>query len=170
MSMKNSVTSILILVSGLFLSSCSEKEVPQSEPTAKGQINETESPVVANYKLDLEIDGMVCKMGCGGSIRKELKETGSVEKVEFDFSEERETNFATVYFNSNEITESELVKRISEINEGQFKARAKNTEPLDTGGLTNEQKSEDSNESSVHSYSEPYTIPNLFDLISELLL
>lgn len=170
MSMKNSVIPILILASGLILSSCSENEVLQSKPITNEQINETGSPVVANYKLELEIDGMVCKMGCGGSIRKELKETGSVEKIEFDFSEERETNFATVYFNSNEITESELVKYISEINKGQFKARIKNVEPLDAGGLTNEQKSEDSNESTVRSYSEPYTIPNLFDLISELLL
>ena len=55
--------------------------------------------VTADRMLVVELEGMVCKMGCGGEIRKELYATNGVENVSFDFDEEKVIGFD--YFNGN---------------------------------------------------------------------
>ena len=78
--------------------------------------------VMANDSVTIYIEGMVCKMGCGGSIRKELKNTGAVEKCTFDFEEDRKENSATIYFDSTKITDKILIQHIESLNDKQFKA------------------------------------------------
>ena len=81
------------------ITACSE--VPANLEANQEQVSdhpEVAEVVVANQVMTMEVDGMVCKMGCGGGIRKELKATGGVSLVEFDFEEERTTDVATIYF------------------------------------------------------------------------
>lgn len=84
--------------------------------------NTKEVSVVANDSVILYVEGMVCKMGCGGSIRKELKNTHAVEKCSFDFEEDRKENTATIYFDSTKISVNSIIKHIESLNDKQFKA------------------------------------------------
>jgi hypothetical protein len=57
-----------------------------SPATSNNEQNQPQSKlcqrVKANTIQEIAVKGMVCQMGCGGSIRKALKETCAVERVE----------------------------------------------------------------------------------------
>jgi copper chaperone CopZ len=69
----------------------------------------------------MRVEGMVCKMGCGGAIRKELLETGSVARVEVDFHEEMKSQIIVAHFDSTKINTDAIKSRIEATNDGQFK-------------------------------------------------
>lgn len=149
--------------------SCSEgqPEAQKADEVSNSDEQAVESAIADEY-VDLDIDGMVCKMGCGGSIRKELKATGGVEKVEFDFTEERKTNYAKVYFDSKKISVDEIVKVVSEINDGQFTVSAKETGKVEVES-SEESESGETGDVKVNAYSSSLEMPNIFDLLSALL-
>ena len=111
-------TALYLLFSLLFLTACNnstiEKKASKIEPTTSN---------TANTKLALSVQGMVCKMGCGGSIRKELLATNAVEKVEVDFVEDNESQLITVYYNNSRSSKDKLLKVINEMNDKQFTAQ-----------------------------------------------
>ncbi len=111
-------TALYLLFSLLFLAACNnatiDKKVSENKPVTSN---------VANTKLALNVNGMVCKMGCGGSIRKELLATNAVEKVEVDFVEEKESQLITVYYNNSLSSKEKLLKVINEMNDKQFTAQ-----------------------------------------------
>ncbi len=78
--------------------------------------------VQANSQADFAVEGMVCQMGCGGSIRKELKMTGSVERVEVNFMEEQKEQVVHVQYDSTLITTQKITAILNTINDRQFKA------------------------------------------------
>lgn len=112
-------TALYLLFSLLFLTACNnstiEKKASKIMPTSSN---------TANTKLALSVQGMVCKMGCGGSIRKELLATNAVEKVEVDFVEDNESQLITVYYNNSRASKAKLLKVINEMNDKQFTAQA----------------------------------------------
>lgn len=112
-------TALYLLFSLLFLAACNnatiDKKVSENKPATSN---------VANTKLALNVNGMVCKMGCGGSIRKELLATNAVEKVEVDFVEDKESQLITVYYNNSRSSKEKLLKVINEMNDKQFTAQA----------------------------------------------
>ena len=112
-------TALYLLFSLLFLTACNnstiEKKVSKILPTTSN---------TANTKLALSVQGMVCKMGCGGSIRKELLATNAVEKVDVDFVEDNESQLITVYYNNSRSSKDKLLKVINEMNDKQFTAQA----------------------------------------------
>jgi len=112
-------TALYLLFSLLFLAACNnatiDKKVSENKPATSN---------VANTKLALNVNGMVCKMGCGGAIRKELLATNAVEKVEVDFVEDKESQLITVYYNNSLSSKEKLLKVINEMNDKQFTAQA----------------------------------------------
>lgn len=111
-------TALYLLFSLLFLAACNnatiDKKVSENKPATSN---------VANTKLALNVNGMVCKMGCGGAIRKELLATNAVEKVEVDFVEDKESQLITVYYNNSLSSKEKLLKVINEMNDKQFTAQ-----------------------------------------------
>jgi copper chaperone CopZ len=111
-------TALYLLFSLLFLAACNnptiEKKTSKIAPATSNN---------ANKKLALSVQGMVCKMGCGGSIRKELLATNAVEKVEVDFVEDKESQLITVYYNNSLSSKEKLLKVINEMNDKQFTAQ-----------------------------------------------
>ena len=111
-------TALYLLFSLLFLAACNnatiEKKTSKIAPATSNN---------ANKKLALSVQGMVCKMGCGGSIRKELLATNAVEKVEVDFVEDKESQLITVYYNNSRSSKEKLLKVINEMNDKQFTAQ-----------------------------------------------
>lgn len=101
------------------LFSCQET----SEKSKPLSVKKTKSiEVQANSQADFAVEGMVCQMGCGGSIRKELKMTGAVERVEVNFVEEQKEQVVHVQYDSTLISTQKMTSILTTINNQQFKA------------------------------------------------
>jgi copper chaperone CopZ len=101
------------------LFSCQETK-EKSAPLTVKQTKPVE--VHANSQADFNVEGMVCQMGCGGSIRKELKKTGAVERVEVNFVEEQKEQVVHVQYDSTLISTQKMTSILTSINDRQFKA------------------------------------------------
>jgi copper chaperone CopZ len=108
---------ILVSVVALVLSSCDQTKSSTQVLAVK---QEQKSIVKSNAKITFDVEGMVCKMGCGGAIRKNLLHTGGVERVEVDFVEEAKSQAITVHYDSTLTDIVQLKKRIEQTNDGQF--------------------------------------------------
>ena len=106
----------LLLVVFVMLFSCSSNE--QKKQVIKSPVREK---VVANQIMVAEVEGMVCKMGCGASIRKALNDEGGVANCQIDFEEERKINVLKIKYDSTIITQQKMIQLLSSINERQFK-------------------------------------------------
>jgi len=159
----------LFLSLGLILTACSS-EVQVDSNQKQSEVSEEEL-VVPNRILTVEIEGMVCEMGCGGSIRKDLKATGGVSEVTFDYEEDREKNRVAVSYDNQRITEQEMIERLAELNEGQFTVGKTETEEFQAESSTEEKESKSSGTSNIDvASSSGFEIPNLLDLLSGLLI
>jgi copper chaperone CopZ len=87
------------------------------------KVEKKEQIVQPNKMLTAEITGMTCEQGCGGSIRKNLKATGGVSKVEYDFIIDAEKQVCRIYFDSTKINEGKISEVVNTINEEQFQIR-----------------------------------------------
>ena len=154
---------------GLILTACSSEVQLDSDQT-QDKLSNTEL-VVPNRLLTVEIEGMVCEMGCGGSIRKDLKAAGGVSDVTFDYKEDRNTNFVAVTFDSQRITEQEMIERLSKLNEGQFTVGITEWEEFQVENSNEKNEAKPSEDSKIDvSSSSGVELPNLLDLLSGLLL
>ena len=108
---------ILVALVTIVLSACDQTKSSTQVLAVK---QEQKSVVKSNAKITFDVEGMVCKMGCGGAIRKTLLQAGGVERVEVDFVEEAKSQGITVHFDSTLTNVSQLKKRIEQTNDGQF--------------------------------------------------
>ena len=117
--MKQIITFTLFgFITLLILISCKEAKKNSS---VKKPLEVKKEKIIANISSVLEIEGMVCKMGCGASIRKALNDVGGVAKCDIDFKEERKVNLLMINYDSTRITEQKMIQLLSTINDGQFK-------------------------------------------------
>lgn len=147
-----------------FVSACS---TDASNPTDEANVN-NEAEVVPDRLLTMQIDGMVCEMGCGGSIRKELNKLAGVSAVEFSFEEERKTNTAKISFDKDKTTVDAIVKAISALNDGQFKIGEISSESLSSHHV-NQGEQTSNEETKVEVSSSSFETPNLLDLLASII-
>ena len=152
--------------------SLSEKKKDDKNKGNEDELAEVKVVVEPNRVLKMELDGMVCSMGCGGSIRKELNASGAIADCDFDFEDERTTDVATIQFDKNKITADEIVKIVSEMNDGQFSIGKTSSEefiaaPTVKEDNTSSRRASDAKIKVVSSTS--FRMPNIFDLFSGLL-
>ncbi len=100
--------------------SCTNHEEKIIVKNAKPKEEKKNDNVIPTKMLSLEVEGMSCEMNCGGSIRKELKKTGAVSRVEFVWVDEAEKQVTKVSYDDTKITDKEIVALIEKINDGQF--------------------------------------------------
>lgn len=79
--------------------------------------------VKANTIQEIAVKGMVCQMGCGGSIRKALKETCAVEHVEVNYIDSLEEQVIKVHYDRQHIAPKQMLQVLSELNDRQFTVR-----------------------------------------------
>lgn len=167
----------------LLLGACSQNS---SEKTVQKEVTVVETEQVSNVTptklLSMEIAGMSCEMGCGSAIRKGLLATGAVERVQFDFKMGRDVNTATISFDDAKISEQELSKIISELNDKQFtigsltisayKAEEKSTSSSESETKTKSSGSigAQSSFSDLEQSSFEIKTPNLIDLLLSALV
>ena len=70
--------------------------------------------------LKLEIEGMMCEVGCASKIKKELLEQDAVSSVIIDFDKERETDYAIVEYDPKANTEFNIYSSVNMIADGQL--------------------------------------------------
>jgi hypothetical protein len=150
-----SIYFILSMVIVFFVFSCEERQ---------------EDPIVSNEIADFEITGMVCKMGCGGAIRKELYASGFVDQVDVEFNEEAPSNIISVHFNNTKTSPDKIQELIEAINEGQFGAvftgetRKKEQEATSSSSSPSNQSN-----NSFKAETSNWSFPNLTDLLNSLI-
>jgi copper chaperone CopZ len=111
---------LITLISLVF--SCKNQPADVATPE-QVKVEKKEQIVHSNKMLTAEITGMTCEQGCGGSIRKNLKATGGVSKVEYDFVIDAEKQVCRIYFDSTKINEGKISEVVNTINEEQFQIR-----------------------------------------------
>lgn len=165
-------SSVVLSILALLLISCSGggNSLPQSE-TARASKEIVK--VKGNRLLTLEIEGMTCVMGCGGSIRKELNNTNAVESCDFDFETGRAKNIAKISFDKNKITVDEIIKIVSHMNKGQFKVHRNSSEDISVNIKTRVEdipQDEDASEGNLKVSAMQIESPNFLDVIANFLL
>ena len=156
------------LMKKILLSACSSEKLGKT--VEKTTVETAKVDVNPNQLLTMEIDGMVSQLGCGGSIRKGLKETNGVASVEFEFEEERKTNVAKIAYDKSIVSSEELIKVVSNLNEGQFLVGTVSFEDVVTPTkATKTSSTRNSEEPKVEVSSSYVKLPNLLDLFSGLL-
>ena len=68
----------------------------------------------------LEIEGMMCEIGCVAKVKKELLELEGVSNVVMDFDSDRETNFANVEFDINSVSLFSIYNSVNSIADGKL--------------------------------------------------
>ena len=70
--------------------------------------------------LKIEIEGMMCEVGCAAKIKKELLEQDAVSSVIIDFAKDRETDFAIVEFDPKGNTTENIYGVVNSIADGKL--------------------------------------------------
>lgn len=109
----------VVAVTSIVLASCSS-EVKEVAEVVQPIETPEEVVVIADSQLELEVEGMVCQMGCAAAIKGELLKTNAVAECDIDFVEERSSNPVKIKYDSQQIDEEKMIALIEEINEGQF--------------------------------------------------
>lgn len=68
----------------------------------------------------LEIEGMMCEVGCAAKIKKELLELEGVASVIIDFNSDSSTDFAIVEYDENTIKPGALASTVNGIADGRL--------------------------------------------------
>ena len=112
---------IIYFVSILLVAiSCATKEEKIIVKNAKPKEEKKAVEVTPNKVLTLDVEGMSCEMNCGGSIRKALKKTGAVSRVEFDWVEEAEKQITKISYDDKKMNDKQILALIESLNDGQF--------------------------------------------------
>ena len=153
----------------LAIAACSSNDTNVADNPQKDNQEESVANVEPNRLLTMEVDGMVCQMGCGGAIRKELKKTGAVSNCEFDFEEERKTDVVKIAFDKEKISVDQLVNIVGKINDGQFRVGKVSSEELYHHVTTEGDDEGGSDEADIEVTSSGMGMPSLLDVLSGLI-
>ncbi|SFT88960.1 Frog skin active peptide family signal and propeptide [Lishizhenia tianjinensis] len=122
--------------------------------------------VDANASVNLEVEGMMCVMGCGSEIRKHLYATRAVKSVSFDFLEGRKKNTATIHYNANAITADKLIETIEDIESSDFNANLQEEKEEAKDKAENFENDEDA--SLINVKTKNISLPNLTEILHHL--
>ena len=116
----------LIFILSLLLFACSE----DASNDASSKTSELTEVKTSNKLCVADVEGMVCKMGCVASIKKELRAVQGVSDVQIDFKEDESTQEVKISYNDQNVNESKIQSTIESINNNQFSISAIRTENL----------------------------------------
>jgi copper chaperone CopZ len=158
---------IFIWFSIIMLAACQTSSVADNKDITDEDIART---VEATHIAEIEVTGMTCEMGCGGDIRKALRNTGGVAKVDFDFENDREVNIARVHFDKLTIQTEELRKVITSLNKGQFTVGGIETSVISNGDVIQENKKNNDNGSGVQMKNQLFSITEVLGVVASWFL
>lgn len=113
----------LIYTLPFFLFSCStessngDNETIESTQVVEEVVIKNED-ITADSKIEMEISGMTCEMGCVSTIRNHVTQMKGTTNFEMDFDTERTTDFATIEYDSRLLSKEEIKDEIEGIAQG----------------------------------------------------
>ena len=116
----------LIFILSLLIFACSE----DASNDASSKTSELTEVKTSNKLCVADVEGMVCKMGCVASIKKELRAVQGVSDVQIDFKEDESIQEVKISYNDQNVNESKIQSTIESINNNQFSISAIRTENL----------------------------------------
>ena len=116
----------LIFILSLLLFACSE----DASNDASSKTSELTEVKTSNKLCVADVEGMVCKMGCVASIKKELRALKGISDVQIDFMENQPIQEVKISYNDQKVDESKIQSTIESINNNQFSISAIRTENL----------------------------------------
>jgi copper chaperone CopZ len=120
----------IIFILSLILFSCSDDATNTTSSTNTSAIKSNKKLDVPNKVCSADVEGMVCKMGCVASIKKELNALNGVSTVDIDFKEDQTIQLVKVSFNDKNVDEVMIQGAIEKINNNQFQVSALRIENL----------------------------------------
>lgn len=128
--------------------------------------------LVPNKVLTLQVEGMACEMACGGEIRKNIKKMAGVIRVEVDFDEDSKVDGVNIYYDDTNADTDGMIKLIEQLNNGQFKVHKSDISNFTPKQESTQSESANSSEHGISASSEAssFEIPNILDLLSELIV
>ena len=157
-----------ILALTLFACTCDDTCDPEAEAEATAQAEVT-ATAVADKMMTMEVSGMMCKMNCGGSIKKALKSTTGVTDVEIDFEDGREINLAKVSFDSKLVNEQQMMEAVTSLYDNQYSVSTTSVSNLSQEiSIDEEDVNSDEGTSVVEAATSFIELPNLMDLFRGL--
>jgi len=157
-----------ILALTLFACTCDDTCDPEAEAEATAQVEVT-ATAVADKMMTMEVSGMMCKMNCGGSIKKALKSTTGVTDVEIDFEDGREINLAKVSFDSKLVNEQQMMEAVTSLYDNQYSVSNTSVSNLSQEiSIDEEDVNSDEETSVVEAATSFIELPNLMDLFRGL--
>ena len=120
----------IIFILSLLLFACSEDASNDASNHASSKTSESTEVKTPNKLCVADVEGMVCKMGCVASIKKELRAVKGVSDVQIDFKEDEPIQEVKIAYNDQNVNESKIQSTIESINNNQFSISAIRTENL----------------------------------------
>lgn len=152
--MRGIVASLFTLT--LILFSCSRREGEQNQ----------------QRMASFEIEGMVCEMGCGASLRKGLYTTDAVDEVKVEYEEQRKKNLIHVYYQEGKTDPESMKSIIEKLNEGQFSAELVEDKVVASSpseSVENSDSRSGGNVDGLEASTESFALPNLTELLNSLI-
>lgn len=112
-------TLLFLILSCILLIACQQDKSSLKSPDISEKASKN-LKAQGKAKASFQVEGMVCKMGCGAAIRKDLLESGCVVKVEVDFKEESKEQTIIAHYDPSKIDITKMKAIIETTNEGQF--------------------------------------------------
>lgn len=157
-----------VLAITLFACTCDDTCDTEAEAEATAQAEVT-ATAVADKMMTMEVSGMMCKMNCGGSIKKALKSTTGVTDVEIDFEDGREINVAKVSFDSKLVNEQQMMDAVTSLYDNQYSVSNTSVSNLSQEiSIDEEDVNSDEETSVVEAATSFIELPNLMDLFRGL--
>lgn len=108
-------------IASLILISCGESTPVQES-------NKSNTEVVANASIDLNVEGMACQHNCAGLIQKEVAKMSGVADCKVDF----ENKSMSVQFDDKTLNVEDIQSKVHSLGEGQYKTSKKEVELKET--------------------------------------
>ena len=95
------------LLIGLFvITGCKNNQAPKSVSLEKTAVKTIEAAFQKAQPMVMNIEGMVCAVGCAALIEKNLNQTAGIKKAKVDF----ETKKATLIFDAEVLSTNEVTQ------------------------------------------------------------
>lgn len=95
-----------VFIGLLFLTSCKNNQAPKTVTLETSVVNVTETTFQKAQQMAMNIEGMVCAIGCAATIEKNLNQTPGIKEAKVDF----ETQKATLIFDAAILSPNEVTQ------------------------------------------------------------
>lgn len=90
----------------LFFTGCKNNQAPKTVTVETSAVETTEAPFQEAQPMAMNIEGMVCAVGCAAVIEKNLNQTVGIKEAKVDF----ETKKATLIFDAKVLSPNEVTQ------------------------------------------------------------